>query len=104
MPSAAAREGDHTRANDTLPHAWMTSNTLRRTHSVLRPVVHGRVVHAWDQGVPIEADVWKQVAHLTSVPWVEHMPSCLSMTSTRDHLSVVLRSRSNRCAPLQLVL
>src|SRR5438128_3802625 len=57
-------------------HSLMTE-TLTRTHSVLRPVEDGPVVHAWVHGVPIEADVWKQVAHLASVPgveWVAIMP------------------------------
>jgi tRNA-splicing ligase RtcB len=42
-------------------------------HTVLRPVANGPVVHAWDHGVPMEPDVWKQVAHLASVPGVEHI-------------------------------
>src|ERR1041385_5598048 len=42
-------------------------------HSVSRPVAGGPVVHAWDRGVPMEADVWKQVDHLAKVPGVEHI-------------------------------
>ena len=49
------------------------TETLTRTHSILRPVENGPIVHAWDHGVPIEPDVWKQVAHLASVPGVERI-------------------------------
>lgn len=40
---------------------------------MLTPVPGGPVVHAWDHGVPMEPDVWKQVKHLASVPGVEHI-------------------------------
>src|SRR5437762_2312093 len=49
------------------------TETLTRTHSILRPVENGPIVHAWDHGVPVEPDVWKQVAHLASVPGVERI-------------------------------
>src|SRR5437660_3796263 len=49
------------------------TQTLSATHSVLRPVEDGPEVHAWDHGVPMEPDVWKQVAHLASVPGVERI-------------------------------
>src|ERR687888_325976 len=47
--------------------------SLATTHSVSRPVANGPVVHAWDQGVPIESDVWKQVRHLASIPGIERI-------------------------------
>src|SRR5215211_5494161 len=43
------------------------------THSISRPVENGPVVHAWDHGVPMEPDVWKQVRNLASIPGVEHI-------------------------------
>src|SRR3954447_18857272 len=46
---------------------------VTQTHTVLRPVEHGPVVHAWDHGVPMEAEVWAQIKHLASVPGVEHI-------------------------------
>src|SRR5437764_191960 len=46
---------------------------VTQTHTVLRPVKNGPVVHAWDQGVPMEPDVWRQVEHLASVPGVERI-------------------------------
>ena len=49
------------------------TQTLSVTHSVLRPVAGGPEVHAWDQGVPMEPDVWKQVRHLAAVPGVERI-------------------------------
>jgi tRNA-splicing ligase RtcB len=49
------------------------TQTLSVTHSMLRPVAGGPEVHAWDQGVPMEPDVWKQVRHLAAVPGVERI-------------------------------
>jgi tRNA-splicing ligase RtcB len=49
------------------------TQTLSVTHSVLRPVADGPEVHAWDHGVPMEPDVWKQVQHLAAVPGVERI-------------------------------
>ncbi|MDQ6674400.1 MAG: RtcB family protein [Chloroflexota bacterium] len=43
------------------------------THSISQPVENGPLVHAWDLGVPMEPDVWKQVKHLASVPGVERI-------------------------------
>src|ERR1043166_1360227 len=43
------------------------------THDILQPVPGGPPVHAWDRGVPMEPDVWKQVKHLACVPGVEHI-------------------------------
>ena len=49
------------------------TQTLSATHSVLRPIAGGPEVHAWDHGVPMEPDVWKQVRHLAAVPGVERV-------------------------------
>jgi tRNA-splicing ligase RtcB (3'-phosphate/5'-hydroxy nucleic acid ligase) len=49
------------------------TQTVSATHSVLRPVERGPEVHAWDHGVPMEPDVWKQVRHLAAVPGVERI-------------------------------
>jgi tRNA-splicing ligase RtcB len=46
---------------------------LTQTHSISTPIANGPVVHAWDQGVPIEPDVWTQIKHLASVPGVERI-------------------------------
>ena len=42
-------------------------------HRVFRPVPDGPEVHAWDDGVPMEPDVWTQVNHLACVPGVERI-------------------------------
>jgi len=60
----------------TWKHTAVTQ-ALSAAHSVLRPVENGPEVHAWDHGVPMEPDVWKQVHHLAAVPgveWIAIMP------------------------------
>jgi tRNA-splicing ligase RtcB len=51
----------------------MMPTSTTQTHTVLRPVEGGPLVHAWDHGVPMEPDVWTQVRHLAAVPGVEHI-------------------------------
>src|SRR5207302_9058812 len=45
----------------------------RTSHTVTKTGRTDAVVHAWDHGVPIEPDVWKQVGNLASVPGVERI-------------------------------
>src|SRR5437867_11845170 len=44
------------------------------THVTVHPTrPGGPIVKAWDHGVPMEPDVWKQVDNLASVPGVERI-------------------------------
>lgn len=43
------------------------------THRVFQPDANGPHVHAWDHGVPMEPDVWRQVEHVAAVPGVERI-------------------------------
>jgi tRNA-splicing ligase RtcB (3'-phosphate/5'-hydroxy nucleic acid ligase) len=62
-----------TAAGDGEARPTVAQMLTQQTHSVVRPVEHGPVVHAWDHGVPIEPEVWTQVKHLASVPGVKHI-------------------------------